>query len=534
MELSTGEAENGFDAKINVHNPILRGFHPDPSIIHVKGTFYLATSTFEWFPGVRIHRSQDLQNWQLIPGALDRISQLDMKGTPDSCGVWPPCLSYHDGTFYLVYSNVSSFDPLWNNTPNYLVTTKDLNAGWSNPVFLSNAGFDGSLFHNDDGRKWYLSLRLDQEKNNIFGGIILQAYDEKEKRLTGEPQVIFKGTERGKTEGPHLYKINGYFYLITAEGGTEYDHAVTVARSRNITGPYEASPFGPIVSTMHNPEWPLQKTGHGDLVTDVNGHWWLLFLTSRPLTIRGRCTLGRETAIEEIIWEGGWPKLKGPCDTPRLVIGNPQPGGGQNIYEDFKDTTRLPTHWQSLRMPVSSSWLNTGSKGLSLLGRQSLQSWEEQSLIARRICAFDIEVATELIFNPVGVDEMAGLVFYYNSGHYHYLCLTFDNGFKLKVITCNRREETEVEVIHVSKSPIQLKGNFVQRDLQFFWKQNDLDWQPIGPTLDGSILSDDHVQHENGSYKAAFTGAFVGLCCQDLIGNSAVAQFKYFRYSENF
>lgn len=518
---------------INVTNPILPGFHPDPSIIYVEGTYYIATSTFEWFPGVRIHKSQDLQQWELVPSPLNRISQLDMKGAPDSCGVWAPCLTYHDSTYYLVYSNVKSFEPLWGQTPNYLVTTTDLEADWSDPIFLSNEGFDGSLFHDDDGRQWYLSLRLDEANEDIFGGIILQEYSISEKRLIGKPEIIFEGTELGKTEGPHLYKINNYYYLITAEGGTEYDHAVSVARSKKINGPYEPSPHGPIVSTMKNPNWPLQKTGHGDLVEDDQGNWFLVFLTSRPLTTQGRCTLGRETAIEEIIWENGWPKLKGPKDAPRVEIGHPKSGKSIAVYDEFNPSKALHRQWQSLREPVTNDWLTIGANGLSLLGRASLQSWENQSFIARRVANFDIETSTELRFKPGAKDEGAGLVFYYNSGHYHYLQLTFDQGLKLQVITCDRRKETLIAETSVSAGPVQLKGHFIKNAIRFFWKQQDQDWQAIGGTLDGSILSDDYVQHDNGTYKAAFTGAFVGLCCQDLSDGGAIAHFKYFNYQEN-
>ena len=517
---------------INIHNPILPGFHPDPSIIRVDEDFYIATSTFEWFPGVRIHHSRDLENWELIDTSLDKLSQLDMRGAPDSCGVWAPCLTYWEGTYYLVYSNVKSFEPLWGQTPNYLVTTTDLKAGWSDPIFLSNEGFDGSFFHDANGRKWFLSLRLDAANENIFGGIILQEYSMREKRLIGKPQVIFEGTELGMTEGPHLYQLNGYYYLVTAEGGTEYDHAVSIARAKEITGPYEPSPYGPIVHTKGHPSWPLQKTGHGDLVEDGQGNWYVVFLTGRPLTQLGRCTLGRETAMEEVVWQEGWPVMKSPSDAPRLQIGNPGPVVAANTYDDFK-TEVLHPQWQSLREPVTKAWLTLGSNGLTLLGRQSLQSWESQSLIARRVTAFDIEVTTELIFKPGSSDEAAGLVFYYNSGHYHYLHMTFDEGPILRVLTCDRRQEYPVTDVPISAGPVQLKGHFIRNAIRFFWKQGAADWQPIGDTLDGSILSDDYVQHDNGTYKAAFTGAFAGLCCQDLSGGGAIARFRYFEYVEH-
>ena len=171
---------------MNIENPILKGFNPDPSIIRVGNDYYIATSTFEWFPGVQIHHSTDLINWTLVARPLNKISQLNLQGVPDSCGVWAPCLSYDNGTFYLVYSNVKSFDGVWKDTPNYLVTTKDILGEWSAPIFLSASGFDGSLFHDDDGRKWFTSMIVDQRHSKLFGGIILQEYSEQKQRLIGK------------------------------------------------------------------------------------------------------------------------------------------------------------------------------------------------------------------------------------------------------------------------------------------------------------------------------------------------------------
>ena len=171
--------------KTTIQNPILKGFNPDPSIIRVANDYYIATSTFEWFPGVQIHHSRDLMHWQLITRPLNRRSQLDMLGVPDSCGVWAPCLSYHQGTYYLVFSNVKSFDGVWKDTPNYLVTTQDIRGDWSEPIFLNASGFDGSLFHDENGRKWYTSMLLDHRKGKFFGGIILQEYDAQAEKLVG-------------------------------------------------------------------------------------------------------------------------------------------------------------------------------------------------------------------------------------------------------------------------------------------------------------------------------------------------------------
>ncbi|RMG57586.1 MAG: hypothetical protein D6722_24755 [Bacteroidetes bacterium] len=188
-------------------HPILPGFHPDPSIVRVGSDYYLATSTFEWYPGVMIYHSTDLVNWALVTRPLDRLSLLDLRGVPDSCGVWAPCLSHDGARFHLIYSQVRSFDGMWKDTPNYLTTAEEITGPWSEPVFLGSRGFDGSMFHDEDGRKWYLSMKVDPRKGIMFGGIIMQEYDAK-----AQPQDV-----------QHLAGLVAYYYrpplLPTPDGG---------------------------------------------------------------------------------------------------------------------------------------------------------------------------------------------------------------------------------------------------------------------------------------------------------------------------
>ena len=229
-----------------IQNPILRGFNPDPSILRVGDDYYIATSTFEWVPGVQIHHSRDLMHWRLLTHPLDRVSQLDMKGLPDSGGIWAPCLTWDDGTFYLAYTVVQELNSVTKDTPNYLVTADHIEGPWSEPVYVNSDGFDPSLFHDDDGRKWWLNMVWDHRPGrSFFYGIALQEYSLEKQNLVGESRIIFKPTELDCTEGPHLYKRNGYYYLLTAEGGSGYEHAVTLARSRDIGGPYELHPQKP-------------------------------------------------------------------------------------------------------------------------------------------------------------------------------------------------------------------------------------------------------------------------------------------------
>ncbi len=528
---------------IEIENPILKGFNPDPSIIRVDGDYYIATSTFEWFPGVQIHHSTDLKNWTLIARPLNRIAQLDMKGNPDSCGVWAPCLSYHKGTFYLVYSNVRSFDGVWKDTPNYLVTTKDITGDWSDPIFLSASGFDGSMFH-EGNRKWFTSMLVDHRKGKFFGGIILQEYSNKKKKLVGPVFSIFEGTKLGKTEAPHIYKRNGYYYLITAEGGTEYGHAVSIARSTNITGLYELHPKNPFITARNNPKAYLQKAGHADLVETENGDWYAVFLVGRPLTERGRCTLGRETAIAAIEWKkDGWPYLKQGKKIPARsfsITGKETKKTKSTTKRIRFNTKALDAHFQSLRVPISTDWLSLSARPgfCRIYGRESLSSLHKQSLIARRVQAFHTSTSTCLDFNPTNMQELAGLVCYYNTGHWFYLHLYGHEDGKskfLQILACDNYEIKEVlkKPIDLSnKKNVYLKADFNQAQLQFYYGTKDKHWIKVGKKQDGSILSDDYVRDGSERYRPAFTGAFVGICCQDLTGLKKHADFKWFDYQE--
>ena len=215
-------------------NPILRGFNPDPSIVRVGDDYYVATSTFEWFPGVQIHHSRDLVHWRLLTRPLNRVDLLDMRGLPNSGGIWAPCLTWHDGLFYLAFTVVHELNSVTKDTPNYLTTSPDITGPWSDPVYVNSSGFDPSLFHAQDGRKWWLNMIWDHRPGrNLFYGIVLQEYSLEQQQLVGASKLVFAGTGLGGTEGPHLYYRNGYFYLMTAEGGTSYDHAVSLTRSRS-------------------------------------------------------------------------------------------------------------------------------------------------------------------------------------------------------------------------------------------------------------------------------------------------------------
>lgn len=524
---------------MKIQNPILRGFNPDPSIIRVGDDYYIATSTFEWFPGVQIHHSRDLVHWRLAARPLTRKTQLDMTGAISSCGVWAPCLSYDEGTFYLAYTDVKTKSGIFRDMHNYLVTTDDILGEWSEPVYLNSGGFDPSLFHDDDGRKWLLNTIHDHRKGrNSFAGILLQEYSPEQKRLVGPVYNIFKGTKLGFTEGPHLYKRGGYYYLLTAEGGTGYGHAVTIARSKNITGPYEVDPTNPILTSRSNPDLQLQRAGHADLVETQTGEWYMVHLCSRPLQDQegnNRSVLGRETAIQKVIWtEDGWLRMASGNNEPEEKVDAPNlslhPWDPEPIRDDF-DSPNLNIHFQTLRVPLGEDTISlTDRPGfLRLKGRESLSSQYDQALVARRLQAFTCTASTCVEFEPESFQQMAGLVCLYDNSNFYYLRISWDEqlGKCLNIITCQSGkfdEALDQDITIDGWEQVYLRVDVDHEILQFFYSADGESWKPIGPKLDAAILSDEHCR--------GFTGAFVGLCCQDFSGQRRSADFDFFAYQE--
>ncbi len=525
-----------------IRNPVLPGFNPDPSILRVGGDYYIATSTFEWFPGVQIHHSKDLAHWRLLTRPLRRVSQLDMAGATNSAGVWAPCLTYDKGTFYLAYTNVGYFDRTLFafDTPNYLVTAKDIAGEWSDPVYLNASGFDPSLFHDDDGKKWLVNMLWDHRKaHKHFAGIVLQEYSPKEKKLIGPVHHIFGGTSLGVTEGPHLYKENGFYYLLTAEGGTGYGHAVTVARSKKITGPYETDPENPVLTSRNDADLEIQKAGHASLVMTAKKEWYLAHLGSRPLTERGRCVLGRETFLQKAAWNRQhWLRLESEGKAPQMnvpaaagLVSHPWPK--PHARDDF-DAKSLNIHFQTLRVPLGEDTLSLRERPgfLRLKGRKFLSSPHTQALVARRQQSFRYSASTVLEFDPENFQQMAGLVCFYDTQNFYYLHVSHDEklGKCLNLISSDRGNTEypmDGAISLKGTKRVSLKVEVNREKLQFFYSKDGRVWRAVGPMLDASKLSDDYASD------FSFTGAFVGLACQDLSGRRHPADFDYFDYTEH-
>jgi xylan 1,4-beta-xylosidase len=537
---------------MTICNPILPGFNPDPSIVRLGADYYIATSTFEWYPGVQIHHSRDLVHWRLLTRPLGRASQLNLLGDPDSCGIWAPCLTHADGLFWLIYTDVKRYGRTTvggasgaslRDFHNYLVTSPRIDGDWSDPVHLNSSGFDPSLFHDDDGRKYLVNMLWDHRPGNTrFAGIILQEYSVNERKLVGQRETIFAGTPLGFTEAPHLYRRNGWYYLLTAEGGTGWGHAVTMARSRKLTGPYELHPDLYLLSSRHRPDVELQRAGHADLVETPNGETYLVYLCGRPLRNRGRCTLGRETAIQKMVWgNDDWLRTLDGQGIPTIETPAPSlpahPFPAKPVREDF-NAPQLPIDFQWLRTPWPEEIFNlTARPGfLRLVGRETMGSLFRQSLVARRQQSHCYTATTVVEFEPEHFQQMAGLVCYYNSTKFHYLHLSHDEtvGKHLRVMSCVP-DSTQPDVftppiaIPVGKS-VHLRAEVDCERLHFAYRVEgaDEEWCWLPQQFDASILSDEAT----APGLANFTGAFVGMACQDLAGTSRSADFDFFEYRE--
>lgn len=279
-------------------NPIMQGFYPDPSICAVGGDYYLINSTFAYFPGLPIMHSRDLAHWEQIGNAMHRESQLPLEGAGHSAGLFAPTIRYHGGRFYVICTNVS-------HGGNYVVTAENPEGPWSEPSYIKGAeGIDPSLFFDDDGKCYYIGTHPNPEgcKYNGDWYIWIQELDLETMRLVGEKKDVWNGAMRNVIwpEGPHLYKKDGYYYIMNAEGGTGPDHAVTVCRSRDLWGPYENNPCNPILTHRHlGKKYPIRYVGHGDMIETPEGSWYMVMLAVRPK--EGYTTMGRETFLAKVV-----------------------------------------------------------------------------------------------------------------------------------------------------------------------------------------------------------------------------------------
>lgn len=501
-------------------NPILPGFYPDPSIIRVEEDYYMVTSSFEYYPGVPIFHSRNLVQWEQIGHVLTRKNQVDLRSRKSSEGIFAPTLRYHDGVFYMITTDV------W-GIGNFYVTATSPEGPWSDPTLIPFGGIDPSLFFDDDG-KVYVTV---QKGADYHSHAIQYEIDIKTGEALSEPVVIWRGDGGPWTEGPHLYKINGLYYIMTASGGTGREHREIIGRSHHSYGPFERLPY-PILTHNRLPDHPIQFTGHADLVDDQHGNWWMVFLGVRHIG-KQYSVLGRETFLAPVVWnEDGWPMVDnndGIVNLSMPAAQLPAPFDGRNrmdepFHDDF-DGESLDHRWCFLRYLSESYYSLSEREGcVALKGQASdLNMVDSVTFLGMRQQHFDIRVTTMMTFAPQRDGEEAGLsIRLRESAHYELTVKQMHGQRWLMLSTTSDRRTVVVNRVEYSGDEIWLRINGTQEMYQFLYSQDGHDWSVVGEAPTSAIAPE---------IAGGFTGVCLGMYASGNGQDSeAAAHFDWFEY----
>jgi alpha-N-arabinofuranosidase len=509
-------------------NPILPGCYPDPSICRVGEDYYLITSTFEYFPGLPIFHSHDLVHWNQIGHVLDRPSQLPLDEIRPSGGLYAPTIRYSNGTFYVINTLVDGK----RKSGNFIVTATDPAGAWSEPYWLDDAnGIDPSLFFDDDGRVWYVGTRL--KANGDYQGhteIWLRELKLKSMRLIGETIVLWDGALKKViwAESPHIYKVDGRYYLMIAEGGTAHDHAVTMARSESITGPYKPNPRNPILTHRHlGLDYPIVGTGHADLVETQNGEWWMVCLAMRPYG-GYYYNFGRETFLVKVRWEDGWLIVNpgiGCVEFESPVPNLPEQTWPQEAARDDFDGPTLALHWNFLRTPRDEFYNLKERPGyLRLrLRPQRLSEPSNPSFVGRRQQNIHFRAQAAMEFVPQNEDECAGLALAQNKDFHFVFIVTKTTQPVIRLI--RRAHGVEVllaeQIIRAEKMYLKVEAH--KQAYDFYFAEEPNQWRILANDVDGRILST--------PVAGGFVGAYIAMYASSNGRSSANnADFDWFEY----
>lgn len=521
-------------------NPVLAGFYPDPSICRAGNDYYLVNSTFSYFPGVPVFHSTDLVNWTQLGYILDRPEQLNLDGLGVSRGVFAPAISHHDSTFYMVTTLVDAGG-------NMVVTAKNPAGPWSNPVFLPDVqGIDPSLFFDDNGKCFIIYNGEPPENKSLYNGhraLWMYEMDIQNLKTVGEKHLIVSGgTDISKNpiwiEGPHIFKKDGYYYLIAAEGGTSFDHSEVVFRAKEITGPYENYSGNPILTQRHldpKREHPVTCTGHADFVETQNGEWWAVFLGVRTY-YQNHFNTGRETFMAPVRWVDGWPVIASGNElvqysypVPDLPAAPPAPvplNSNFTMKDDF-DSEQLSPIWMFLRT-VRKDWYSlTRKKGLLCiqLRPEKISGSGNPSFIGRRQQHLNCKAIAAMNFTPEAKNETAGLIIFQNETHYYYLGKTVENGKPVVQVKNNsevlaQKELTEDESAELLYLKIEARGKFYN----FAYTTSPIKWTALQDSVDATQLSTEVA--------GGFVGCFFGMYASSQGAPSEnCAEFDWFEYS---
>ena len=498
--------------------PIIRGFHPDPSICRVGSDYYLVTSTFEYFPGIALFHSRDLVNWKQIGNCITRPGQLDYAKFKDSGGVWAPTIRCYKGRFYVT----AAIDGMGN----MIMHTDDINGEWSAPVWTDFGGIDPSICFDED-EAYYCT----NDFTNGHEAIVLAKIDPDTGIRKEECREIWNGTGGGWLESPHVYHIGDYYYILAAEGGTNYTHMETAARSKNIYGPYENCPYNPVLTNRNDTTKQIQCAGHADLIDDENGNWWMVHLGTRSV-LKSKTPLGRETFLTPVEWKEGWPvavnrraKLENELD--RIVCRTKKENAqNKNAYGQIETERNIHIgnsfHFKP-NFSVSSwepQWLWLREPDITLYERKSNALILHPSAFDFKapaqpcfvgICQPDIDChfQTTFTFEPKDGEE-GGMLLYLSSNFYYRICKRKQKG-KTQLAVIRKLDDVEVtdyvKELESTESPITIYINASAVGYHITWKTEDKVLEDAG-TYSLRFLC---TEIEN----RCFTGTIIGIYAAD-------------------
>ena len=495
------------------NNPIISGFHPDPSICRVDEDYYLVTSTFEYFPGVPIFHSKDLVNWRQIGHCLTTEEQLPLANAGSSGGIYAPTLRYHDGWFYMTTTNVSGGG-------NFLVRSKKPEGPWSNPIFVAQGGIDPSLLF-DEGRVYFQSATVGDQGEGIYQCEI----DPETGEMFTESRLLWKGTGGAHPEAPHLYKIGSYYYLMIAEGGTEYGHMETVARSADPYGPFESCPNNPIL-TNRSLNKGIHAAGHADLVQAHDGSWWAVSLGIRPSGYPMRHHLGREVFLAPVTWTAdGWPIIgNGGC--LELLMDGPEfkevSWPKKPVRDDFDDQ-ELALNWTFLRNPQQGSWSLSEHPGyLTLRGNiHTLNESASPAFVGIRLAHFTCQIGALLTYEPVHNGEEAGLTVFMNERYHYELAVTRIAGEKKMIFRRTVGSLKMEKIVDCPQGAVHLQVHTRPERFTFLVGHDGEQAREIG-SGEAHFLSTEMA--------GGFTGVMVAMYAACPVLESSPALFDWFDY----
>lgn len=547
---------------VKIKNPIIPGMAPDPSIIRVENTYYLATSTFHWMPGIQLYKSTDLVNWTLIDNVLKK-DKINLQGTNTPGGIWAPHLSYDTKTkkYWLAYSHMVNMAGREFSSNSYMMWSENISGPWSEPIYLTSIGFDPSLFHDEDGRHYAAILEWEsREGYQAPGHIVIAEISLENGEVLGQWKRVTQGfTTRGCAEAPQIYKHAGYYYLLLASGGTGYAHGVEIGRSKSIMGPYEPHPTGePIITSsprhlfslgdpdaghfeMYNPNSLIQKAGHGSLVDTPTGEWYITHLMSRPLPGTLLNPLGRETSIQKMRWnDDNWLEMEDGSNLAKIEVeGISGIEDLKLLNHDVQEYFEAPKYSNQFMTPYQAQtieWVNTTEQPgfLRIYGGDSFFSQVNPSIMATRATSFLYEIDTKVIFKPNHYSETAGIGLYYDSNNWVYLHITYSEitkGPVLSVLQAKLGERKEIfqPIIEVPSGTVELKIIYNMGFAEMYFRLVDQEeWQLVMEKIDVTYLSDEGVNGESGEI-GGFTGLFNFIGTVDAHQHDSFADFQFYK-----